>query len=58
MTCFRGAAAGELWGEYGALGFLRAQHPQVPWEDAAASARRVKAKQIVNYLNKYACLIG
>jgi DNA polymerase-3 subunit alpha/error-prone DNA polymerase len=47
-----------LWEEYGALGFLRDQHPLVLWKDAAAAARRVKAKQMANYLNKYVCLIG
>jgi DNA polymerase-3 subunit alpha/error-prone DNA polymerase len=51
-------AASALWEEYAALGFLRNQHPLALWKDAAALVKRIKAKQIANYLNQYVCLIG
>jgi DNA polymerase III alpha subunit len=47
-----------LWEEYGALGFLRSQHPLALWKDAVASIRRIKAKQLAKYLDNYVCLIG
>jgi DNA polymerase-3 subunit alpha/error-prone DNA polymerase len=52
------AAGRELWEEYGALGFLRSQHPLALWKDAVASVRRIKAKQLAKYLDHYVCLIG
>jgi DNA polymerase-3 subunit alpha/error-prone DNA polymerase len=51
-------AAGELWEEYAALGFLRKLHPRALWKDKALSARRIKAKRIADYLDRYVCLIG
>jgi DNA polymerase-3 subunit alpha/error-prone DNA polymerase len=51
-------AASALWEEYAALGFLRNQHPLALWKEAAAPVKRIKAKQIANYLNQYVCLIG
>jgi DNA polymerase-3 subunit alpha/error-prone DNA polymerase len=50
--------AGELWEEYAALGFLRKLHPLAPWKDKVLSVRRIKAKRIVDYLDRYVCLIG
>jgi DNA polymerase-3 subunit alpha/error-prone DNA polymerase len=54
----RKTAAGELWEEYAALGFLRKLHPLALWKDAVVSARRVKAKRLADYLDRYVCLIG
>jgi hypothetical protein len=54
----RKTAAGELWEEYAALGYLRKLHPLALWKDKVLQARRVKAKRIAEYLDRSVCLIG
>jgi DNA polymerase-3 subunit alpha/error-prone DNA polymerase len=54
----RQTAAGELWEEYAALGFLRKLHPLALWKDKVLQARRIKAKRIAGYLGRSVCLIG
>jgi DNA polymerase-3 subunit alpha/error-prone DNA polymerase len=51
-------AAGELWEEYAALGYLLKLHPLALWKDRILSVRRVKAKRIADYLDRYVCLVG
>lgn len=58
----RGAAvcdAGDLVGEYEALGFLRKRHPLALWKDDVMAMRnRVKALRVADYVGRNVAMVG
>ena len=47
-----------LWEEYRALGFLRQGHPLALWKERIAPLRRIRAKDMAEYMGRYVKLIG